>query len=255
MKNIVILTGIDIRTYLSDIDVDKNRISILIPKTEKLLDSEVRRAIKNEYRCHVSEVEYNEAELLDLITEINPDILFTIGWRRLISERLLSIAAMNINIHPAILPQYKGYHSEPFVIINGELFHGITAHLLETELDSGDIIMQRRIKINDFSTVASLKDELMKIVPAFFSQLLELLKNNTFNLQKQDHTLTKIIAPKRTPVDSEIDPNKSLLQLFNEIRACDPKDYPAYFYHKGEKVYIRISRDVPDELKENRFDI
>ena len=46
----------------------------------------------------------------------------------------------------------------------------------------------------------------------------------------------------RTPKDSEIDWNKSLKELYNEIRACDPEDFPAFFYVEGQKVYIKLWR-------------
>ena len=52
--------------------------------------------------------------------------------------------------------------------------------------------------------------------------------------------------PRRYPEDSQIDPNKSLLQNFDAIRASDPENYPAFFFVDGKKIYIYLRSESPE---------
>jgi methionyl-tRNA formyltransferase len=63
-------------------------------------------------------------------------------------------------------------------------------------------------------------------------------------LKSQDEAISTSYPKRRRPVDSEIDPSKSLLELIDEIRASDPEEFPAFFYHHGQKVFIKLWRDM-----------
>lgn len=188
-----------------------------------------------------SEIISNQDELISCLHNINPEIIISIGWRKILDNSFFEHfkGKMLVNIHPAILPQYKGFHSEPYVIFNNEEFHGITAHFLEPDIDSGKIILQDKFAISRFSSVKSIKFEVEERMPKFFATVIEILNSEIINPSPQIGE-TKIIAPKRTPEDSEIDPNKSIISLFNTIRAFDPENYPAFFYIEGEKVFIKL---------------
>lgn len=195
----------------------------------------------------------NSTQLMEKLTKFSPDVIISTGWRRILKSQFFN-SFKNIkiiNVHPAILPDYKGYHTEPYVIINNEKEHGITAHFLTEELDAGDIILQMRFQINGFSTVKSIKKDIEKIAPAFFERLFQLIELKEIPSIKQVGP-TKIIAPKRTPEDSKINSQEALEQLYHTIRACDPDDYPAYFYYNNEKIFIRL---WTERMKTNNFEI
>lgn len=76
---------------------------------------------------------------------------------------------------------------------------------------------------------------------------MQLLKSGKYDRIKQDESKATIYKDIRTPKDSHIDWNKPLKDLYNEIRACDPNDYPAYVLINGEKVYIKMWRSEKEE--------
>ena len=84
-------------------------------------------------------------------------------------------------------------------------------------------------------------------------QALELLRQPCFVATPQDETQATVFPGKRVPKDSEIDPTKPLIELVNAIRACDPDEYPAFFYVEGQKVCIRLWR--PDRPPEDGEDM
>jgi methionyl-tRNA formyltransferase len=71
---------------------------------------------------------------------------------------------------------------------------------------------------------------------------LQLMDTPGFEPMQQDESQATIYPKKRRPEDSEIDPNKSLVELFDTIRACDPQDFPAFFFIEGQRVCIRLWR-------------
>jgi methionyl-tRNA formyltransferase len=78
--------------------------------------------------------------------------------------------------------------------------------------------------------------------PDLIVEALRRIQANDFSLTPQDEAAATTFPHLRTPKDSELDPAKPLLDLFNAIRACDPRDYPAFFYVDGEKVCVKLWR-------------
>lgn len=248
---IVYMWGVDFSNVLKVHSADMNSVYILMPESESGFPCAAQADIKKMLGGNAISITYDQAEIARVLLDINADVVISMGWRRILGEKLLTQLqeSLLINIHPAILPQYKGYHSEPYVIINAEKEHGITAHRLTPGLDEGGIIHQKRFPISNFSTTASIKMQAYDCMPEFVEELLSIIGRNQFEEVPQDAALTKIVAPKRCPGDSEIDPSKPLIELYNMIRACDDKSYPAFFYLDGQKVFISIRRanDAPRE--------
>lgn len=171
------------------------------------------------------------------------DVIFSIGWRRILGDDFFEIFSntLVVNIHPAILPYYKGYHTEPYVIFNNESKHGITAHYLTKQLDAGEIIHTLEIGINEYDTVKSLKSKIDNRFQSFFVELCHKLQSGKFQTTSNNPDLTKVIAPKRSPEDSQIDSSKSIDDLYHKLRALQGDAYMPYFERNdGVKVYIKL---------------
>ena len=116
----------------------------------------------------------------------------------------------------------------------------------------GGLLSQGKVSLSIYENILSKNVLSSYIIPAFII--------TTFIIyflwyKKQNKNKTKIIAPKRTPEDSELDPQKSLEELFDNIRACDFDRFPPYFKINGEKVYIELSRETDVKDKDNKYDI
>ena len=81
-----------------------------------------------------------------------------------------------INIHPSLLPKYKGLNTHNRAIKNGEKFAGCTVHYVTSKLDSGKIILQKKVKISEKDTPSSLAKKVLKkehlIYPAAIKKIL-----------------------------------------------------------------------------------
>ena len=67
-----------------------------------------------------------------------------------------------INIHPSLLPKYKGLDTHERVLKNKEKYSGCTVHYVTSKLDSGKIILKKRVKVNSNETPSSLKKKILK---------------------------------------------------------------------------------------------
>ncbi len=250
-KRYMFLFGTSYSNIFNDICVE-NIIGVF-PRGEAAFPEQDQEYLREVFGSQSSLVDYTEHEMLRLIKSYKPDVLLSLGWRRILKKSILESVQQCINIHPAILPYYRGYHTEPYVIINNEREHGITAHVLTPELDAGPIIMQKRFAINEFSTVKSIKQSVVELMPSFLYELFGILEVDKITYSENDPSKTKIVAPKRKPSDSEINPARPLVELYHYIRACDPEKFPAHFYFNGTKILIKMWRErltkTPDDYE------
>ncbi|MFP6861675.1 methionyl-tRNA formyltransferase [Pseudomonas sp.] len=181
----------------------------------------------------------------DVIKRFAPDVIVSCGFPYILSKACISSARFAINVHPTLLPKYRGFRSGAYILINGEAESGITVHFLTAEMDRGDILVQKSFPLTPFDTPQSMYRKGQTVEPSALYEAIQLLKSESFSVIKQDESQASEYKAVRTPADSQVDPQRSLLELMNEIRACDTEAYPAHFYYKGQKVCIKLWR--PDK--------
>jgi methionyl-tRNA formyltransferase len=179
---------------------------------------------------------------------ISYDTIISCGFPYILDEEILASARYAINVHPTLLPAYRGYRSGPYILINGERQSGVTVHFLTTGMDQGSIIAQKAFDISPFDTTKSLFRKCREIEPALLYSVVEGLIAGRCDAHPQKEEQASVYSHVRTPEDSHIDWNRPLKDLYNEIRACDPEDYPAYFFVNGQQVCIKLWR--PEKPKD-----
>lgn len=188
-----------------------------------------------------------------VIGALDYEVLISCGFSYIIKKSVIDKAIFAINSHPTLLPKYRGYRSGPFILINGETESGVTIHFLTEEMDKGDIILQQKFIVSKFDTTKSVYHKAVEIEgPLLYRALLSIF-DGSFQRRQQNESEASEFHLIRTPKDSLIDWNKSLKELYNEIRACDSVDYPAYFMVDDQKVFIKLWRDT--NFKENEYQI
>lgn len=187
-------------------------------------------------------IEMSRLEVSQLQPIRDDEILFSVGFPYLLSRELLDRFSVSLNLHPTMLPKYRGPTSGAYIIMNNEKQSGVTAHLIDEGMDTGAVVCQRTFDLTRFDTVRSLQRKAYSLEPEVAVEAVRLLQQPDFSPQPQDESRASVYQAKRTPADSEVDPTKSLAELYDFIRACDPDDYPAFFMLEGQKVCIRLWR-------------
>jgi methionyl-tRNA formyltransferase len=166
------------------------------------------------------------------------DIVFGTGIYQLIKEPYLSLPAYGmIFFHETPLPEGKGNSPIQWTVFNKRPNLTVTAFKATETMDAGAILYQYNVPISSLDTLEILDNKRNIGIKKCFEEILEELKQGYIVLRTQ--TGQDSISAKRTPDDSEIDPNEILLSLWSKIRVCDNNKFPAFFKLKGKKIILR----------------
>jgi methionyl-tRNA formyltransferase len=104
-----------------------------------------------------------------------PDVIASVHYRNLIKQHVIEACEARIfNLHPSLLPKYRGCSSLTWALINGECKAGFTFHYIDQGCDTGDILLQREVDIEEFDTQATLVNRVMFEAMKYFMTAFEL---------------------------------------------------------------------------------
>ena len=117
-----------------------------------------------------------ERNILNMLNKKKINFICLAGFMKVLSKKFISkFPGKIINIHPSLLPKYKGLNTHLRVLQNNEKFSGCTVHHVNKHIDAGEIIMQKKIKISKNETVNSLSKKILmeehKLYPKAISKI------------------------------------------------------------------------------------
>lgn len=175
-------------------------------------------------------------ELYDQLKAIAPDLIVVIAFR-ILPKKLFSLPKLgSINIHGSLLPKYRGAAPINWALINGETETGLSAFYLKQKVDTGDVINQIAISIENNDNFDSLYDKLSQQASSFLLDTINLIENNEAKPIPQDDQLATP-APKIMPFDALIDFGFPAEKVNNFIRGMATKP-GAYTYFRDKKLKI-----------------
>ena len=117
--------------------------------------------------------------LLDKVINYNPDYLILAGFMRILSPEFIKKFNKPIfNIHPSLLPKYKGLNTHQRVLDKNEKIHGCSVHLVTEELDAGPIIIQGEVPVKNDDDVKKLAARVLKVEHMIYKKALNLFITN-----------------------------------------------------------------------------
>jgi methionyl-tRNA formyltransferase len=168
----------------------------------------------------------------------------SVGFGLILPKVFLQHISICLNVHGTLLPKYPGARSLNWLLVNGERENGVTVHIVDEGVDTGPIVLQRAFNLSPFETAVSLIRKTLAFEPDVVVDALRRYQQEGLScaIPQPPH---EAAWPDRIPAHSQIDPERPLASLFNEIRAADPDRFPAHFFVDGEKVCVRLWR--PDK--------
>ena len=172
-------------------------------------------------------------EGIDDIRALNPDVIVTAAFGQMLSRDFLLVAPHGvINVHASLLPKYRGSSPIQWAVINGEKETGVTAY----KMDSGDIILQKRVAVGVDETAGELFEKLSALGAPALIEALDLIESGkaTFTPQNEDEMT---YFPMLKKEDGEIDFSMSATDIKHRIQGLTP--WPsAYTTCGGKKMKI-----------------
>ncbi|MCZ6563812.1 MAG: formyltransferase [Deltaproteobacteria bacterium] len=180
----------------------------------------------------------NTSNFVNRIGGMEPDLILSFYYRRLLSKELLAIPRLGgINLHGSLLPRYRGRCPVNWVLINGESGTGVTLHYMVAKADAGDIIAQKQVSIDIEDTALSLFHKLTAAAIQLLRETYPLIKAGSAQRIPQDSRQATSFGGRR-PEDGKISWESSSLAIHNLIRAVTHPYPGAFTFHTRRKLYL-----------------
>jgi len=184
-------------------------------------------------------------EIKDEIIAMNLDMIVVVSYGKILPKSILEIPKYgSINVHPSLLPKYRGSAPIQWAVINGDKVTGTTIMKMNEKMDAGDIIIQKEVEIKENETTGELWDRLSTISSDLLLEAVKQIENGNANYTKQTEDYT--IAPMITKDMAKINWDKqNTFEIKNLIRGLNP--FLGAYSNLGQKKIKFWKADIVEE--------
>ena len=220
--------GYNIPLVVSQPDKPKGRKGVMTPTAVKAFAVEQGLPV-------ITPQNVNEESVVEEIRSHKPDLLVVTAFGQILKKPLLEMAwGGAVNIHASLLPKYRGAAPIHFAIMNGEKLTGVTTMFMDEGLDTGDMILQSAVEIEDDDNLKTLQDKLMILGNDLIVETVGLIQDNLVPREDQLDEESSY-AHKILPQHEKVDFNRNLKDIHNQIRALSPEIGAYATYEEGTK--------------------
>ena len=176
-------------------------------------------------------------QLYAVLEETRPQVLVNVAFGMFLPENVLNFPPLGcINLHPSLLPAYRGAAPIQRTLMNGEETTGVTVLYMTPQMDAGDIILQEKVKIEPGENFGSLHDRLSSYGAVKLQEALSLAARGTAPRRPQDETAATF-APALTKKEEKIQWSWPAGKIYNQVRALAPRP-GAYTVYRQNRLKI-----------------
>lgn len=189
------------------------------------------------------------------IKEINPDIIVVVAYGKIIPKNIIDLPKYGIiNVHASLLPKYRGASPIQSALINGDEYTGVTIMYIEEGLDTGNMILSKKIKIDENDNFEILHDKLKIAGADTIIEALEKIYNGNAESVLQNHNEATFVKPIKKE-DTFINWENTKENIYNMVRGLDP--FPGayallegkrYKIHSVNKIEIESDKDCGEVI-------
>ncbi len=205
----------DVSAVFTKPDKPQGRKQVILPTPVK--------ARAQEYGIKVFQPEKLKIdETFEIIKQINPDLIIVVAYGKILPKNIITFPKFGcINVHGSLLPKYRGAAPIQWSIINGDTVTGVTTMFMDEGLDTGDILMQSKVFINDDETSEELKKK-MSVVGAdtLIKTIKKLQSGELVSIPQDDSKAT--LSPPLDKITGDINWEKSAKEIHDLIRGSNP---------------------------------
>ena len=173
----------------------------------------------------------------DMMKSYSPDAIVVAAYGKILPKQLLDLPPLGcINVHASLLPKYRGAAPIQCAIMNGETETGVTIMRMDEGIDTGDMLLKSRIRIEPDETYGSLLSRLADIGAEVLIEALKQIENNTVSIEKQNDA-DSCYASTINREMCVINWNSPSVQIINLIRALNPEPC-AVTPNNGMKIWM-----------------
>ena len=174
-------------------------------------------------------------EFIEELKRQNPDVICVVAYGKILPKEILDIPEKGcINVHGSLLPKYRGAAPIQWAVLNGDKITGITTMFMDIGMDTGDMILKKKVEIGEDETTGELWERLADLGGKTLVQTLELIEKGNAKRIKQsdDFSMAPMLDKKMAKIDFK---KQNSTQIKNLVRGLNPI-MGAYCYISGKKV-------------------
>jgi methionyl-tRNA formyltransferase len=187
-----------------------------------------------------------DPSFLEILKEIAPDMIVVAAFGQILPKTLLDLPSLGcINVHPSLLPKYRGAAPINWTLIRGEIRTGVTIMYMDEGLDTGDILLQEETPVAPDETFGLLHDRLSIMGAEILLKAVQLLEANQAPRRPQGNSLSTY-APMLKKEDGLIHWDEGVTSIVNLIRGLSPSP-GAYTFLDGKtlKIFAATATEQP----------
>jgi len=231
--------GIELAGVLTNPDTPKGRSGTPLPTDVGAAAERLSRNLEEQGRAGFPVLKPLKLDgaFRDQAVLLKPDILVSFAYGRLFGPKFLALFPLGgINIHPSLLPKYRGPTPVQAAILNRDAATGIAVQKLAKEMDSGDIIALEHLQLTGRETAGSLSGIVSLKAAFLLPEVLKKIASGTVKGEAQNHS-EAVYCRLISKEDGFIDWGKSAAEIDAKIRAFDP--WPlCRTIHNGREILI-----------------
>lgn len=177
------------------------------------------------------------------IAHLQPDLFIVVSYGQLIKEELLRLPKIGaINVHPSLLPKYRGASPMQSALLNGEEETGVTIMEMVLAMDAGGILSQTKVKIDPNTTLEELEELLCQESKKSLLEVLAYIsKHHALPPKREQEEALVTFTKKVEAEDAWIDWNQGASKIHNQVRAMNPRPgAKAKILQNGEEKILKI---------------
>ncbi len=168
------------------------------------------------------------------------DILFILGFFKIVPASVLNRNRTNLVVHESALPKGRGWSPVTWLVLEGAKAIPLTLFEAVERVDAGKIYLRDKVKLGGDELLPEIQtkvaQKIMQLCERFVARYPSILRKGVEQRGKATY------YPKRKPEDSRLDPGKSIASQFNLLRSVNNDVYPAYFRVRGSTYTVKIEK-------------
>ena len=213
-----------------------------VGRGRSLASSPVKRVALTWKLPVVQPVSLGKAEVVEQLASFHPDIIVVAAFGQILPQSVLDIAKYGcINIHPSLLPRFRGASPVAAAILAGDDFTGVSIMMMDAGLDTGAILAKAQISISWFDTTGSLTAKISQVAARVLQEVLPCWLRGELIPQPQNEAKATYSSP-ITKEEGEIDWNLPTIDIWRRVRAFHP--WPGC-YTRWQGRQLKIIEAVP----------
>ncbi len=186
------------------------------------------------------------------IKELTPDLIVVVAFGKILLPEVLSIPQKGcVNIHFSLLPKYRGPAPVQWALLEGNSYTGVSSIFMKEEVDTGDVILQKKVSIDPEDNYLTLQNKLCEAGVVLLEETLNLIREERVSGHPQDNSGISY-APLLKKSDGQINWNDSSRRILNRIRALNPWPGTYVEIKSGEKVKILRAKIIPAPVEADK---